>query len=98
MAFRVTDAVLTLSVVFVARRVENLCPCCTGPIVMAIHVADVDDDAAARRASPARRYETAGFIFPVKPYPPRPCTDFGVDHCPVRRRFDTARLKPQDGH
>jgi hypothetical protein len=53
-AFGVAYAVLTLSVVFIPRRVEDICPCRASPVVMGVDVTDVDDDAAARCASPAR--------------------------------------------
>jgi hypothetical protein len=64
-ALGVADAVLTLSVVFIAWRVQDLCPCCAGPVVMAVYVADVDDNATPHSASPARGYQAVAFILSV---------------------------------
>jgi hypothetical protein len=97
-AFGVANPVLALSVVFIPRRVEDICPCCACPVVMGVDVGDVDDDAAARCASPARGQEAAAFIRSVEPNAPRSRSDFGVDDSPVGPRFHPSRYEYKNHH
>lgn len=95
MAFRIAHAVFALTVVLIARFVQDVGARSSSALVMGVDVRYMDDEPAARRPTLCRRNEVVRLVRAVEPDPMGARPDLAVNDRAVRRALKSRRCKTE---